>query len=143
MKKKVIVIRFGSSAATKADLEAVSKITNGSLDAAACPSPFGLISIFFTDLSPAEITDIYTKTAAEMGDTLPTITFESDGPVGYHFDPAFFDHFEGCNQAFDERFGTSSNECTLTLDELLDMVKAKGLSNFTEEELKRLKELSK
>lgn len=143
MKKKLIVIRFGTPTPTKGDMAAVAKITGGSLDAAGCPSPFGIVSIFHTELSPAEVTNIYTEVAAEMDDCLPTIAFEADGPVGYNFDERFFDHFEKCNIAFDERFGTSRVECTMELDELLDLIHEKGLENLTDVELTRLKELSK
>jgi hypothetical protein len=40
---------------------------------------------------------------------------------------------------FDKMYG---GQCTLSLDELLDLVKAKGVNNLTEEEMKRLKELT-
>ena len=142
MKKKVIVIRFGNSVPTPADFEAVRSITNGAMDAAGCGSPFGVISIFHTHLSPAEVSQIFTNAAAELGDCLPNIAFEDGGEVGYRFDPEFFEHFGPCSQAFDEKFGTARTQCTLSLDELLDLIKEKGIGNLTSVELKRLKELS-
>lgn len=143
MKKKLIVIRFGTPTPTKGDMAAVSKITNGSMNAAGCPCPFGVVSIFLTDLSPAEVTSIYDETAEEMGDVLPTIVFEDGGPVGYNFNNPFFEHFKGCSAAFDEEYGNGRVECTMDLDQLLDLIREKGLENLTDVELTRLKELSK
>lgn len=143
MKKKVIVFRFGMPEVTIGDMEAVRRITDGLMDAAYCPSPFGIVSMFYTDLSPAEVTDIYKQAAQAVEDILPMIAFEEGAHVGYDFNPVLFEHFDLCNQAFEERFGIVRKECVLSLDELLDLVKEKGVKGLTEEELTRLKELSK
>ena len=143
MKKKLIIFRFGSAMPTQKEQVIMGLITGGSSEAVGCSTPFGVLSIANTSMTPAEVTQLFNRVAAETDDALPTIVFEADGPVGFNFHPEFFEHFAQVNQSFDEAFGTVTYRCTLSLDELLDLVKSKGLDNFTEVELKRLKELSK
>ena len=143
MKKKVIILRFGASMPTQKEFGIMDKITGGTRRATGCGTPFGVISIAETSMSPKEIVDLFDQVAKEHDDALPVIAFEADGTTGYNFDPYFFQHFEECNLEFDREFGTASTKCVLSLDELLDLVKAKGVANLTTEELKRLKELSK
>ena len=143
MKKKLIIFRFGSTMPTQKEQVIMGIITGGSNEATGCSTPFGVLSIANTSMTPAEVTQLFNRVAVETGDALPTIVFEMDGHVGFNFHPEFFDHFAECNQAFDESFGTPINRCVLSLDELLDLVKSKGLDNFTEVELTRLKELSR
>ena len=143
MKKKLIIFRFGSALPTQKEHALMGLITGGTSEATGCSTPFGVLSIVNTSMTPAEVTSLFNRVAAETDDSLPTIVFEVDGSVGFNFHPEFFNHFEECNQAFDESFGTPTNKCTLSLDELLDLVKSKGLDNFTEVELTRLKELSR
>jgi hypothetical protein len=143
MKKKLIIFRFGSALPTQKEHAIMGLITGGTSEATGCSTPFGVLSIVNTSMTPAEVTSLFNRVAAETDDSLPTIVFEADGSVGFNFHPEFFNHFEECNQAFDESFGTPTNKCTLSLDELLDLVKSKGLDNFTEVELTRLKELSR
>ena len=143
MKKKLIILRFGSAMPTQKEQVIMGLITGGSNEAVGCSTPFGVLSIANTSMTPAEVTSLFNRVATETDDALPTIVFEPDGQVGFNFHPEFFEHFAQLNQAFDEAFGTVTYRCTLSLDELLDLVKSKGLDNFTEVELKRLKELSK
>lgn len=143
MKKKLIIFRFGSTLPTQKEHAIMSLITGGTSEATGCSTPFGVLSIVNTSMTPAEVTSLFNRVATETNDALPTIVFEADGPVGFNFHPEFFEHFAEVNQSFDESFGTPTNKCTLSLDELLDLVKSKGLDNFTEVELKRLKELSR
>jgi hypothetical protein len=142
MKKKVIILRFGSAMPTQKEFSAIDQITGGTRRATGCGTPFGVISIVETSMKPKEITDLFDKLANEHDDALPTIVFEADSEVGFNFDPFFFHHFEECNREFDLEFGTVTNKCTMSLDELLDLVNEKGLTNLTDVELKRLKELS-
>lgn len=142
MKKKVIILRFGTSMPTQKEFGIIDKITGGTKRATGCGTPFGVISIVETSMKPKEIVDLFDRVAKEHDDALPTIAFEADGDTGFNFDPFFFKQFEECNTAFDEAFGTPSRHCTLSLDELLDLVKAKGVVNLTTEELQRLKELT-
>jgi hypothetical protein len=143
MKKKLIIFRFGSAMPTQKEQVIIGLITGGSGEAVGCSTPFGVLSIANTSMTPAEVTSLFNRVATETDDALPTIVFEADGKVGFNFHPEFFEHFAEVNRSFDEAFGTSINKCTLSLDELLDLVKSKGLDNFTEVELKRLKELSR
>lgn len=143
MKKKLIIFRFGSAMPTQKEQAIMGLITGGTSEATGCSTPFGVLSIANTSMTPAEVTQLFNRVAAETDDALPTIVFEMDGPIGFNFHPEFFEHFAECNRSFDEAFGTPSNKCVLSLDDLLDLVKSKGLDNFTEVELKRLKELSR
>lgn len=143
MKKKLIIFRFGSAMPTQKEQAIMGLITGGSNEATGCSTPFGVLSIANTHMTPAEVTSLFNRVAADTDDALPTIVFEASGPIGFNFHPEFFDHFAECNRTFDELVGISTNKCTLSLDDLLDLVKSKGLDNFTEVELKRLKELSR
>ena len=143
MKKKLIILRFGSAMPTQKEQVIMGIITGGTKEATGCSTPFGVLSIANTSMTPAEVTDLFNRVAVETDDALPTIVFEADGPVGFNFHPEFFEHFAEANRSFDEAFGRVVYRCTLSLDELLDLVKSKGLDNFTEVELTRLKELSR
>lgn len=143
MKKKVIIFRFGSAMPTQKEYAIIDQITGGTCRATGCGTPFGVISIVETSMKPAEITALFDSVASENDDALPTIAFEADSNVGFNFDPFFFENFDECNQEFDQMVGVQSNKCTLSLDELLDLVNSKGLSGLSESELLRLKELSK
>jgi hypothetical protein len=143
MKKKLIIFRFGSSMPTQKENAIMGQITCGAGEATGCSTPFGVLSIVNTSMTPAEVTALFNRVADETSDALPTIVFEADGPVGFNFHPEFFDHFVECNRAFDEAFGTVTNKCVLSMDELLELVHKKGVTGLTEAELTRLKELSK
>lgn len=143
MKKKLIIFRFGSALPTQKEHAIMGLITGGTSEATGCSTPFGVLSIVNTSMTPAEVTDLFNRVATETDDALPTIVFEADGQVGFNFHPEFFEHFAEVNKSFNELIGTPTNKCVLSLDELLDLVKSKGLDNFTEVELTRLKELSR
>lgn len=143
MKKKLIIVRFGSAMPTQKEQALMGLITGGTGEATGCSTPFGVISIANSSMAPAEVTQLFNRVAIDTDDALPTIVFEADGPVGFNFHPDFFEYFAECNRKFDEICGTVTAKCTLSLDDLLDLVKSKGLDNFTEVELTRLKELSK
>lgn len=143
MKKKLIIFRFGSAMPTQKEYVIMDQITGGTREATGCSTPFGVLSIANSSMTPAEVTELFNIVAAENEDALPTIVFEADGPVGFNFHPEFFEHFTQCNEEFDKEFGKPITKCTLSLDELLDIVSKKGLPNLTEAELKRLKELSR
>jgi hypothetical protein len=143
MKKKVIIFRFGSAMPTQKEMVIMDEITGGTKEAVGCSTAFGVLSIVKTSMTPAEVTELFNRVAKETNDSLPTIVFEADGPVGFNFDPEFFDSYAEMNATYDELFGDSPNVCTLSLDELLDLVKAKGVVDLTQAELTRLQELSK
>jgi hypothetical protein len=144
MKKKVIIFRFGTCVPTQKEYGIIDQITGGTGRATGCGTPFGVISIVETSMKPAEIVQLFDKVAEDNGDCLPTIVLEtSSAATAFNFDPHFFEVFDECNQEFDREFGTSPDKCTMSLDELLDLVNAKGLLGLSESELIRLKELSK
>ncbi len=143
MKKKLIIVRFGSAMPTQKEHAIMALITGGTGEATGCSTPFGVISIANSSMAPAEVTQLFNRVAIDTDDALPTIVFEADGQVGFSFHPDFFEQFAECNRKFDEICGTVTTKCTLSLDDLLDLVKSKGLDNFTEVELTRLKELSR
>jgi hypothetical protein len=140
--KKVFLIRFGMPMPTAGDQQAMDLI--GARDTSVgAGSPFGVISIIGTDKSPAEIVQIYKDVAAEMQDELPVIAWLEGDQAAANMSSSFFEHFAPMNEAWENEFSRTKKECTMSLDELLDMVKTKGLQNFTAAELQRLKELSK
>lgn len=140
--KKLFLIRFGTPVPTLGDQEAINRIGCRGTSVGA-GSPFGVMSIIGTDKSPAQVVQIFKQVAEEMEDQLPIIVWEEGNGASAHLDSQFFEHFKPMNEAWESEYGRVMTKCTLSLDELLDLVKAKGLQNFTTEELKRLKELSR
>lgn len=142
MKKKVIILRFGASTPLAKEAPIILQIIGG-FDgiAVGCSTPFGVLSIVQTSMEPKEIVDAFTEVARKDGDVLPVIVIDTASDTGYNFDNVFFENFAELDAEFNRLVGTA--HCTLSLDELLDLVKEKGLAKFTEAELKRLKELSK
>jgi hypothetical protein len=144
MKKKVIILRFGASTPLAKEVPLIHQIIGGEEGiAVGCSTPFGILSIVQTTMEPKEITDAFAELARKEGDSLPVIVIDTVSNTGYNFDREFFENFAECNAEFDKLTGATTTVCTLSLDELLDLVKEKGISKFTEAELKRLQELSK
>lgn len=143
MKKKIVIFRFGSVQPTRKEYAIIGTITGGTRRAVGCSTPFGVISIVETELTPTQITELYIDVANESEDSLPVIVWDASGDTGVNLCPQMFEHFEQINSDFDEMFGDARTECTLSLDELLDLIQVKTLAKLTEAELKRLKELSK
>lgn len=140
--KKLFLIRFGVPMPTQGDQEAIDRIGCRSTSVGA-GCPFGVMSIFGTDKSPAEVMQIFKDVAAEIGDHLPVIVWQEGDQVAADLDPQFFEHFEPMNEEWEKSYGTQPKRCTMSLDELLDLVSKKGLANLSTEELTRLKELSR
>jgi hypothetical protein len=147
MKKKIVIFRFGVGAPTQGDFLAIDRITGGERNACGMGTHFGIMSIVNTSMSPQEIRDLFAEIEKETDDALPVIVYDaaSEG-VSALFSEGFFPNFKEMDADFEQEYGTASPErvqCTLSLDELLDLVSKKGLPNLTEDELKRLKELSR
>ena len=140
--KKLFAIRFGMPTAVKGDHLAIDRLGCLSTSMGA-GSPFGVISIFGTDKSPAQVAQIFKEVADELDDQLPIIVWEEGDQVAANMSPEFFSEFELMSKAWDQEFGGGRTQCTLSLDELLELVYSKGMSNLSTEELTRLKELSK
>lgn len=143
MKKKLIIFRFGSNHPTQKEYTIIDAITGGTQRALWCSSRFGVISIVESEFSPSEITSLFKDVAADESDSLPVIVWDPEGEAGFHLCPQMFINFEETDAEFNKRFGYTRSKFELSLDELLDLVKAKGLDNLSTEELTRLKELSK
>jgi hypothetical protein len=140
--KKLFLIRFGTPMPTPGDQMAIDRVGCRETSVGA-GSPFGILSIFGTDKSPAEVMQIFKEVAAEIGDHLPIIVWEEGNQVAFDLDPQFFEHFEPMNEEWEKSYGAQPKRCTMSLDELLDLVSKKGLANLSTEELTRLKELSR
>jgi hypothetical protein len=143
MKKKVIILRFGSATPLRKEFAIIEALTEGTHEATGCSANIGVISIVNTLFTPHQVVEIFRGVAEETDDSLPVIAWYADGDTGFDLTSDLFENFEECNRAFDESFGEPNTQCTMNLDELLDLVNAKGLQQFTDAELKRLKELSK
>jgi hypothetical protein len=139
--KKVFLIRFGMPIPTQGDQQAIERIGCRETSVGA-GSPFGVISIIGTDKSPAQIVQIFKEVEAEMEDQLPIIVWVEGDQASANLSEGFFEHFKPMSAEWDREFGNVKKKCTMSLDELLDLVQAKGLQNFTAEELQRLKDLS-
>jgi hypothetical protein len=140
MKKKLVIFRFGSESPLRKEVAIIQAITGGTGRGIGIGSNFGVISIVETEFTPKEVESLYTQVANEENDELPVIVWDPNGDTGFNLPVGFFPQFSRAMKEFDDVYG---NQCTLSLDELLDLVKAKGVNNLTEEEMKRLKELTK
>ncbi len=148
MKRKIVILRFGSHAPTKSDVIAFVKnlgIEPDSGELLGCPIPLGLASIIHTDKSVAEVIQALKDAEAECEDNLPAVVFEESSSVGINLDSMGFEVFADMVKAYEKEFGESPKgvNCTLSLDELLDRVNQVGVDGLSEEEFNRLKELSK
>ena len=141
--KRVFVLRFGVPGPTRGDHMVIDTIGCRETSAG-CGTPFGVLSIFGTDLSPSEVTAIFKQVELECNDQLPVLVWTDGDAIGVHLSPEFFEHFEPMNAEWERCHGTSAiKRCTLSLDELLDIVAMKGMDGLTEDQLTRLKELSR
>lgn len=148
MKKKIAVFRFGSMVPTKADVMAVVEKLNLNIEEGevlGCPMPGGMVSLIHTDKSIAEVKQAFKEAADDCDDTLPVIVLDEIGLRGVDLTSMGFENFANMNKVFDKEYGTgatSGKDCTMSLDELLDLVNQVGVNGLNEEQLTRLKELS-
>jgi len=147
MKKKIVVFRFGSLVPTKSDVLAMmDKLdmhpTDGEL--LGCPIPNGVASLLYTDKSVAQVKQAFDEAAAENEDNLPIIILDEAGLAGTTLNAMGFEVFDEMNRVFDLEFNTAtiSKSCTLSLDELLDLVGQVGVGGLADAEFARLKELT-
>lgn len=144
MKKEIVIIRFGVSQPLKKEIGIIDELTGGNLDRSVCGSfsDMGVLSIISTEFSIDEVVQVFRRVAEETGDTLPTIAFELGSVhVAHHFEDML--EFKALVKQFKDLNPTAKRGCSLSLDELLDLVNEKGLQNLKTEELERLKELTK
>lgn len=149
MKKKMLIIRFGSTTPLHKELVIFEKICDGDLENAV-GVPFhdmGLASVVLTTMSPEEIMAEFQQVAASTDDVLPVIVFEV-GTAAIDLEI-----FQSVREAIESVQLSAQTEPTqrpqsklaihLTLDDLLDLVNQKGIKNLSAEELQRLQDLSK
>ena len=144
MKKEIVIIRFGIPQPLKKEVGIIDELTGGNLDGSVCGSfsDMGVLSIINTELSVDEVVQVFRRVAEETGDTLPAIAFElGSTTVAHHFEDMM--EFKALVKQFKDLNPTVKKGCTLSLDELLDLVNEKGLKNLKTEELTRLKDLTK
>ena len=145
MKKNVYVIfRLGAPSLLKLDVDAILHLASEDEDLVGTPIPFGLVSLFKTELSADDIKQRYLDTAKELDDHVPIIIWDllSDS-AAYDFRdfPNVIDMF---NQ-FTEYHGINKNviNVVLDLDEILDKISRTGIDSLTDRELSLLKDASK
>ena len=149
MKKKIAVFRFGCNAPTKSDVIAVVQKLNLDIEAGevlGCPMPAGMVSLILTDKTVAEVKQAFEEAATENNDSLPVIVLDEEGLKGTNLTDLGFEDFARMNQVFDREHGTGPKDgmqCTLSLDELLDLVNQVGVEGLDEAQFTRLNELSK
>ena len=144
MKRKLMIIRFGSSVPLEKEQPIIRKLTNnGETPAIGCGTDFGVVSLVYTDIDPKKIADLFTEVANETGDFLPVMVIDLESNAGINLVGPWFTNINEAFKCFEEALASLKMECTLSLDELLDIVHQRGVAGLTEVELKRLKELSK
>lgn len=97
------------------------------------------------DKSIDEIKRVYDEESAKVDSLLPIIVIDMSRDDAYGLQ-LFLPSFDEMNAEFDKTFGhlIEPTGCNLTLDELLDRIKAVGgRENLTPEEFARLEYLSK
>lgn len=143
MKKLIVAIRFGSPIPLPKEMPLIRKILDGEMGmGAGMPlADMGVISIFHTSWTPKEIEVGFRELGEATHDVLPIIAFElGEERVGFGLQMPAFQKME---QEICERVANTPTVNNLTLDELLDLVKARGgVPNLKPEELARLQKLS-
>jgi hypothetical protein len=144
MKKLIVAIRFGVPGPLPKEMPLIRKILDGELGmGAGMPlADMGVVSLFHTSWTPKEIEEGFKTLAEETSDVLPIIAFElGEDRVGFDLQmPAF----QTMVSEMQERVAKQPTVNHMTLDQLLDLVQARGgVANLMPEELARLQELSK
>jgi hypothetical protein len=150
--KTVILIRFGTPQVLPKEKQLFDQIAGEArVGIAGALGQVAIIAAFKTSLSPHKIATMYEELADSTSDRLPTLVAHPED-IGLNFKDFGFDEFmeafqSACAQADIEESAPQSDApiqvCTLSLDDLLDLVSAKGIKNLTTEESARLQELSK
>jgi hypothetical protein len=150
MKKAIVIIRFGSETPLSKEFPIISAASGKDVDkAVGCAfHNTGVISIIYSDWSPEKIVQAFAQVADLTGDILPVLAFELGAPT-VAIDLNQVSSFAEMAKGFLESIESTQKEpapkrvVELSLDELLDLVSQKGLSNLTADELARLKDLTK
>ena len=150
-----IIFRIGIPVPTQAETELIIRISDG--NPAGGPifpgeeGMSGVMSVIKSSLTAEEISQEFQKISTgpdyrgEDSNIMPVLVFKVD-PSNFSYSEDL-DSFLGWGKVFKDMIGVKPTgavtECRLDLDELLDLVKAKGgFNNLTTEEQSRLKKLS-
>lgn len=139
MKRAVVILRFGRTSPTRGDMEAMKRLTGGSMEAMGCHWHAGLASVIYTDLKLEEIKKIFNEVENEVEDFLPVMIFNW-GETQFDFKE---ESIEGMLECVPEFVDEQKQEITLTLDEILDKIAGTGIESLDEKELALLKSFSK
>jgi hypothetical protein len=144
MKKLIVAIRLGVPTTLPKEMPLIRKILDGELGMGSGMSlaDIGTVSLFHTSWTPKEIEEGFRDLAEATDDTLPIITFElGEDKVGFDLQ---LPDFQQMVSEMQERVADQPTVNHMTLDQLLDLVQARGgVANLLPEELSRLQELSK
>lgn len=151
MKRNIVIVRFGAPAPLPKEIKFICENLVAEEDREkAVGLPFhdmGTVSLIHTEMDPVTIARSFKELADSTGDVLPVIVFDlSDPQVGISLGDV--PNWNELLENFAARVGVASVTpatitCTLSLDDLLDLVNRKGgIDNLSPDELARLKELS-
>ena len=150
-----IIFRIGIPVPTQAETELIIRISDGNPTGGPIfpgeEGMSGVMSVIKSNLTAEEISKEFQKISmgpdyrGEDSNIMPVMVFKVD-PSNFSYSEDL-DSFLGWGKVFKNMIGVGPTgafkECRLDLDELLDLVKAKGgFNNLTTEEQSRLKELS-
>ncbi len=139
--KRLVIIRFGTTQPLPKEFPIIEKLSNLETAIGMSFGQMGVLSIIETQASADEVVAEFKRVAAETDDTLPVIVFELGSPSAA-FDLDAIPNFSKVLADLGVKETQPLNSCTLSLDELLDLVASKGLDNLTQEEYSRLKKLT-
>ena len=151
MKRTVFVIRFGTNKPLPKEFPIVEQIVDGALEKAVGfrLGQIGVLSIFNTAMPVKEIERLFTQCAIDTDDVLPVVVFEANSAEHCAFNLSAFPNFDEAYAEFkkensleDEPTTSTNSRITMSLDQLLDLVKQKGVAGLTPEEKALLDELS-
>jgi hypothetical protein len=141
MKRAVVVLRFGISQPSVGDIEAIKRLTDGTMEAMGHPHPIGIVSVLYTDMELSEIKQVFNDVEEDTNDFLPVMIFNWGDP-NVQFDLKTDD--------IEDMFNHVPNFCedqkevvVLTLDDILDKISRTGVESLEQEELALLKSFAK
>lgn len=151
--KTMVIIRFGTPKLLSFEPAIFASFDPERVGVVGVLGQIGIIGLIKTDACPQEIVQSFDEIAQMTNDKLPVMVGEV-GEIGMNLEVFGFGKFleefnKRCTAAGIEGETTApepeapNQVCNLSLDELLDLVSAKGVKGLTPEESARLHELSK
>jgi hypothetical protein len=145
MKRPVVIFRFGNQEPVLADIKAMQILTDGTMLAMGCATPFGVASVVITDRTHAEILEVFKEAADEHDDILPLMVFNY-GDVSLHFPFGGVEGMLECVPQFvEEHEGVQGSKeiINMSLDDILDKISKEGMGSLNQEEINFLHKFSK